>query len=310
MRCDLHVHTRYSGPVDLPGLRHVSRECYSEPAEVYRTAKSRGMDLVTITDHDTIEGALQLAHLPDFIIGEEVTCEIAPGREIHLGVWDLSEGRHKEIAKRRRDPECLFAWLAENRIPACINHPFSPLTGRREAVDFHRAFQNLALIEAHNGMMPAATNEFARLAGRAEGLAPVGGSDAHTLEGIAHAFTTVPRAGDREDFLEGLRAGFTVPSGGAGSYGRLTDAVFRVFAGALRESTSLALGSIGDFGRFTAVAAAVPLLAVLPLATFLSYVHESWGGRVHHASYLASRSLRPTRKRSLLGPRLVFGSES
>ena len=310
MRCDLHVHTRYSGPVDLPGLRHVSRECYSEPAEVYRTAKSRGMDLVTITDHDTIEGALQLAHLPDFIIGEEVTCEIAPGREIHLGVWDLSEGRHKEIAKRRRDPECLFAWLAENRIPACINHPFSPLTGRREAVDFHRAFQNLALIEAHNGMMPAATNEFARLAGRAEGLAPVGGSDAHTLEGIAHAFTTVPRAGDREDFLEGLRAGFTVPSGGAGSYGRLTDAVFRVFAGALRESTSLALGSIGDFGRFTAVAAAVPLLAVLPLATFLSYVHESWGGRIHHASYLAARSLRPARKRTLLGPRLVFGSES
>ena len=41
-------------------------------------------------------------------------------------------------------------------------------------------------------MMPAATNEFARLAGRAEGLAPVGGSDAHTLEGVAHAFTTVP----------------------------------------------------------------------------------------------------------------------
>jgi len=80
MRCDLHVHTRYSGPVDLPGLRHVSRECYSDPMEVYLTAKRRGMDLVTITDHDTVEGALQLAHLPDFIVGEEVTCEIAPGR--------------------------------------------------------------------------------------------------------------------------------------------------------------------------------------------------------------------------------------
>ncbi|MEO8362166.1 MAG: PHP domain-containing protein [Vicinamibacteria bacterium] len=79
MRCDLHVHTRYSGPTDLPLLRHLSRECYSDPADVYRIAKARGMDLVTITDHDTIEGALHLAHLPDFIVGEEVTCEITSG---------------------------------------------------------------------------------------------------------------------------------------------------------------------------------------------------------------------------------------
>jgi predicted metal-dependent phosphoesterase TrpH len=310
MRCDLHVHTRYSGPVDLPGLRHVTRECYSDPMEVYLAAKRRGMDLVTITDHDTIEGALQLAHLPDFIIGEEVTCEIAPGREIHLGIWDLTENRHESIAARRRDPESLFAWLAENRVPACINHPFSPLTGRREVSDFHRAFQNLALIEAHNGMMPAATNEFARLAGRREGLAPVGGSDAHTLEGVAHAFTTVPRATDRHEFLEGLRAGFTVPAGGAGSYGRLTGAVFRVFGGALLESSSFALRSLRDFGRFTAVASALPLMAIAPLVTLLSYVHESWGGRDHHASYLRSRSVNPARKRSLLGPRLVFGGEA
>jgi predicted metal-dependent phosphoesterase TrpH len=310
MRCDLHVHTRYSGPADLPGLRHLSRECYSDPLEVYELAKRRGMDLVTITDHDSIQGALQLAHLPDFIVGEEVTCEIAPAREIHLGVWDLNEPRHEQVSARRRDPEALFAWLAENRIPACINHPFSPLTGRREVEDFHRAFRNLSLIEAHNGMMPAATNEFARLAGRAEGLAPVGGSDAHTLVGVARAYTTVPRAQNRAEFLEGLRAGFTVPSGGAGSYGRLTDAVFRVFAGALRESASLALTSARNFGRFGAVASVIPIVALIPIATLLSYAHESWGGRVLHSSYLSSRPGIPARKRSLLGPRLVFGSEA
>ncbi len=310
MRCDLHVHTRYSGPVGLPILRHLTRECYSDPLEVYHVAKRRGMDLVTITDHDTIEGAMTLAHLPDFIVGEEVTCEIGPGREIHLGVWDLNEKKHEEIAARRRDPEALFAWLAENRVPACINHPFSPLTGRREVSDFHRAFQGIALIEAHNGMMPPATNEFARVAGLREGLAPVGGSDAHTLAGVAHAFTTVPRAADRHEFLEGLRAGFTVPSGGAGSYGRLTDAVFRVFGGALLESSSVALRSLRDLARFAAVAAALPLMAMAPLITLLSYGHESWGGRKHHAFYRRSRSAAPARKRSLLGPRLIFGSEA
>lgn len=310
MRCDLHVHTRYSGPVDLPGLRHVTRECYSDPGAVYEIAKRRGMDLVTITDHDTIEGALELAHRPDFIVGEEVTCEMGPGREIHLGVWDLNEARHEQIASRRRDPEALFAWIAENRIPACINHPFSPLTGKREAADFHRAFRGLPLIEAHNGMMPAATNEFARLAGRAEGLAPVGGSDAHTLEGVARAFTTVPRATDREEFLEGLRHGLTVPVGNSGSYARLADAVFRVFAGTLRENASLALRSVRDFARFAAVAPVLPILALIPLVTLVSYVHEAWGGRANHASYRASLPEALTRKRPLLGSRLALGSGS
>ncbi|MBX7184202.1 MAG: hypothetical protein K1Y01_03565 [Vicinamibacteria bacterium] len=311
MRCDLHVHTRYSGPVDIPVLRHLSRECYSEPIEVYEIARRRGMDLVTITDHDTIDGALQLAHRPDFIVGEEVTCQMSPGREIHLGVWDLNEARHAAIQSRRRDPEALFAWLAENRVPACINHPFSPLTGRRDVDDFHRAFRGLSLIEAQNGMMPAATNEFARLAGRAEGLAPVGGSDAHTLAGVARAFTTVPRASSREDFLEGLRHGFTVPAGASGSYALLTDAVFRVFAGTVRENSSLALRSAGDFARFAVVAPVVPILALVPFVTFASYLHEVRGGRRNHASYRASltTALAPA-KRPLLGSRLALGNGS
>lgn len=31
MRCDLHVHSWYSGPADLPVLKHIGRECYSNP---------------------------------------------------------------------------------------------------------------------------------------------------------------------------------------------------------------------------------------------------------------------------------------
>ena len=62
VRCDLHVHSLRSGRVDLPVLRHFGRESYSEPREVYEVARRRGMDLVTITDHDTIEG-LSLIHI-------------------------------------------------------------------------------------------------------------------------------------------------------------------------------------------------------------------------------------------------------
>jgi len=59
MRCDLHVHSWYSGHGDVPVLEHLGRECYSDPLAVYETARRRGMDLVTLTDHDTIEGALR-----------------------------------------------------------------------------------------------------------------------------------------------------------------------------------------------------------------------------------------------------------
>jgi hypothetical protein len=159
-------------------------------------------------------------------------------------------------------------------------------------------------------MMPAATNEFARLVGRAQGLAPVGGSDAHTLEGVARAFTTVPRATNREEFLDGLRNGLTVPVGSSGSYARLTDAVFRVFAGTLRENASLALRSARDFARFAAVAPVLPILALIPLVTLASYLHEAWGGRANHASYLASLPEALARKRPLLGSRLALGSGS
>jgi len=79
------------------------------------------MDLVTLTDHDTIEGALALAHLPNFFIGEEVTVELPDRRSLHVGVFDINETQHDGVSRRRRDAESLFAYLAEQRIrPASI----------------------------------------------------------------------------------------------------------------------------------------------------------------------------------------------
>ena len=41
-------------------FNHFMRESYNTPDSVYATAKKRGMDLVTITDHDQISGALAI----------------------------------------------------------------------------------------------------------------------------------------------------------------------------------------------------------------------------------------------------------
>ena len=71
---DLHVHSRYS---DRPSERALARvgapESYTDPRLIYRRCRERGMALVTITDHDTIDGALEIAHLPGAFVSCEVT---------------------------------------------------------------------------------------------------------------------------------------------------------------------------------------------------------------------------------------------
>ena len=52
MKLDTHVHTLHSGNSTIYPLNKFMRECYNTPEGVYRIAKSRGMDLVVITDHD------------------------------------------------------------------------------------------------------------------------------------------------------------------------------------------------------------------------------------------------------------------
>src|ERR1700683_4435445 len=103
MRCDLHVHTRHSGMCTVPVLRRVCRESYSEPEPVYDTLKRRGMDLVTVTDHDSIDAVETLRGRPDFFLSEEVSATSPDGTELHIGVYDIEERHHIEIQRRRED---------------------------------------------------------------------------------------------------------------------------------------------------------------------------------------------------------------
>ncbi|MGE0703871.1 MAG: PHP domain-containing protein, partial [Vicinamibacterales bacterium] len=99
MRLDAHVHTHYSGMTTIWPLSLIMRESYNTPERAYRLAKARGMDLVAITDHDTIEGALCLADHPDVIVGCEVSASF-PGEDVdvHLGVLDVTARQHQTIS--------------------------------------------------------------------------------------------------------------------------------------------------------------------------------------------------------------------
>src|SRR5215469_3962375 len=111
MRCDLHVHTLHSGMCTVPVMRAVCRESYNQLLEVYAKLKRLGMDLVTITDHDSIDAVEVLRSRPDFFLSEEVTCTLPSGGELHVGVYDITEADHVQLQRRRNDFASLRVYL-------------------------------------------------------------------------------------------------------------------------------------------------------------------------------------------------------
>ena len=68
MKCDLHVHAIHSGMCTVPVARAFCRESFNDPEAVYQKLRSLGMDLVTITDHDSIDACERLRRYPDFFL--------------------------------------------------------------------------------------------------------------------------------------------------------------------------------------------------------------------------------------------------
>src|SRR5947209_17811625 len=104
-KCDLHIHSRFSDRSEEWLFRRFDfPDSYSDPREVYRDLKRAGMQYVTLTDHDTIEGCLRIRNLPDTFISEQVTTYFPQDPcKIHLLVWGITEAQHEEITEVREN---------------------------------------------------------------------------------------------------------------------------------------------------------------------------------------------------------------
>jgi predicted metal-dependent phosphoesterase TrpH len=244
----------------IPILKSVCRESYSQPEEVYEKLKRSGMGLVTVTDHNSIGAADSLRRYPDFFLSEEVTCRMPSGTEVHLGVYDIDERQHLEIQGRRHDLPRLLAYLKEQRILFSLNHAFSSLTGRREPVDFEWFSGCFPLLEALNGHMLPKINRLASEMAEANIRGIMGGSDGHTLLSAGSAFTEIPGARNREEFLQGLRSGKGRVFGRPGSYWKLTRDVLWIALELIAEKPALAL--------------LTPLTMAIPVVTLVNCVQE------------------------------------
>jgi predicted metal-dependent phosphoesterase TrpH len=259
----------------IPLLSRVCRESYNDPTAVYEKLKRLGMDLVTITDHDSIDAVEPLRSRRDFFLSEEVTCTLPSGTELHIGVYDITERDHIELQRRRNDFESLFAWLTDHDLFFSANHVFSRLTGRRHASDFELFETAFPALETHNGHMPARVNacaaRLADLAARAE----IGGSDAHAMTSVGCAWTAVPGARNRQEYLEGLRRGLGRVRGESGSVYKLTRDVLAIGCEMLRENRRmLPIGALSPF---------------VPVITLGNYVLEHVFARWWMAQHLRSR---------------------
>ena len=255
----------------VPGLRRICRESYSDPREVYETLKRRGMDLVTITDHDSIDAAESLRRYPDFFLSEEVSALSPSGTEMHIGVYDIQEHHHAELQRRRDDLLSLIAYLDEEQIFFTINHVYSSLTGRRTESDFTLFSRYFPGIEALNGQIPALCNRRAsELASRLK-KATVGGSDAHTLASLGCTYTQVTCVRDKDEFMERLRRGQASLHGQSGSYAKLTRAVWQLSVQMMCEKPwTLSLLPLAPF---------VPLVTLANALRELAFVYRWTRGR-------------------------------
>jgi predicted metal-dependent phosphoesterase TrpH len=214
LRADLHVHSYHSGYAShLRFLR--TRDCYSSPDDVYRVAKARGMDLVTITDHDSIGGCLEFLDrhpdAPDFFISEEIETGF-PGvpMKLHVAAYDIDERIHAEAQRLRPDVFELTAYLRSEGVCFGLNHLFFFYQRQMPLDEYLRAaFALFPAFELRNGAMLSDQNELieAIVAGRASGpTGAFGGSDAHTLRRIGRTYTEADGT-SRASFLASLKAG-------------------------------------------------------------------------------------------------------
>jgi glycosyltransferase involved in cell wall biosynthesis/predicted metal-dependent phosphoesterase TrpH len=237
-RADMHVHSTASELSKLGIQRSLSLpECATPPEEVYELAKRRGMDFVTITDHDTIEGALAIAHLPDTFISEELTVWFAgEPQAVHVLCYGITPEDHEWLQGHNDSVENCAAYLQEHQITTALAHPFyaveAPLTARHR----RRLAQLFPIWETRNGSRAKELNLPAFVYIETHGGTAIGGSDDHAGIDIGRTFTETPRAATPREFLAHVRAGHAEAHGAQGSAAKWTHAAMSLAIRSLAPS--------------------------------------------------------------------------
>ena len=150
IKADLHVHSKFSKrPTEWILQKIGCPESFTEPLQLYKIAKQRGMSLVTITDHNMIDGCLEIAHLPDTFISEEVTTYFPDDQcKVHVLVYHITEKIHHDIQAIRENIFDLVSYLNQQHIVHVLAHPLYAVNERLTVENFEKLlllFKNMEL---------------------------------------------------------------------------------------------------------------------------------------------------------------------
>jgi hypothetical protein len=258
-QADLHVHSKHSDRPSEWLLRRIGApESFVEPLEVYETCRARGLDFVTITDHNKIRGALEIAHLPGTFVSAEVTTYFPEdGCKIHCLVYDITEAEFAEIQRARESVYDLQSLLLERGILHSVAHPFFQVNGRFTPEHLEKLILLFNRFETVNGSEPRSARtvleailssltpeDIARMADR-HGVEPTGpqpwrkgftgGSDDHSGTYIGRARTVAPPAASVAQFLDHVRQGRQRAVGQAGASLQFAHSLYHIGYGYYRH---------------------------------------------------------------------------
>lgn len=239
-RADLHVYSKYSTRAADWALRRLDFPAsYSDPKAIYDRLRAAGMQFITLTDQDTLEGCFEIGALPGVFFSEEVTATFPEtGCRVHILVFGLTEAQHREIQAIKDNVYDLQAYLAEQNLVHAVAHPFHALNERLTPLLFQKLVLMFRHFEGLNGrysrlLSDSAQFALTRLTSRdidrfvsATGLEPthdepwkkvlIGGSDDHGGVQPGRAWTSTPPCRTAEEFLDHVRSGNCSMEGLAG----------------------------------------------------------------------------------------------
>jgi len=218
-RADLHCHSTASEVSKLGVQRALGLpECATPPEEVYELAKRRGMDFVTITDHDTIDGVLQIAAAPDVFVSEELTARFrGEPQAVHILCYGITPDDHEWLQAHASDVEVVAAYLHEHEIVCALAHPFYAVEAPLQPRHRRRLAQLFEIWEVRNGSRARELNHPAAIYVDTHGGIGVGGSDDHAGVDIGRTWSQTPACPGPREFLTHVRAGRVSAHGEQGS---------------------------------------------------------------------------------------------
>jgi glycosyltransferase involved in cell wall biosynthesis len=211
----------------------------SDPKLLLEQLRRAGMDFFTFTDDDSIEGCLEIAHLPGVFISESVTAVFPEdGCRVSILVWGITECQHAEIQGLKANIYELQQYLVHHDlahgVAQCLHglsHKLRPVHLMKLALLF-RHFEGingsdgafLASVTRYLfGLTPSDIERFTIITG----LQPTheepwrkvwfGGSDDHGGTIPGKTSTEIPEARDITQLLRHIREGRCEPCGDSGN---------------------------------------------------------------------------------------------